>query len=123
MALSLLVLDTNAVINIVGKKTIEPPPDGPYAISMISEIEILGYYLLDAQSEQNLRMFLQQVEIVPLTGAIKQGAIRLRRAHRLKTPDAIIAATALDLGSSLVSNDTELDRVDGLRRIPLTLKS
>jgi predicted nucleic acid-binding protein len=34
--------------------------------------------------------------------------IALRRQHRLKLPDALIAATALDTGATLLSNDQQL---------------
>ena len=118
-----LVLDTNAVIYIVGDSLEEPPPDGPYAISILTEIEVLGYQLLDRDTETKIRRLLDSLEIVPLAEEIKELAIVLRQGHRLKTPDAIIAATAIALNSPLVSNDSDLDRVPDLKRVPLALKA
>jgi predicted nucleic acid-binding protein len=47
-------------------------------------------------------------------------AARLRAVHRLRTPDALQAATGLYAGATaLISNDTIFERVEGLE--PLTL--
>jgi hypothetical protein len=120
MAVSLRLLDTNAAIHILGESLREPPPDGPYAVSIISEIELLGYHLLDETGERNLRAFLSALQVQPLTEEIKERAIAIRKSYRLKTPDAIIAATALAMSADLISNDAQLDRVEGLTRLPLT---
>ncbi|TAN48364.1 MAG: PIN domain-containing protein [Methylococcaceae bacterium] len=40
--------------------------------------------------------------------------IALRRKYSLKLPDAVIAATALDWGSTLLSNDARLSRIQEL---------
>ena len=46
---------------------------------------------------------------------IVDGAARLRARHKLTTPDALIAATALAAGATgLVTNDTALTRVAGI---------
>ncbi|NOT00232.1 MAG: PIN domain-containing protein [Phycisphaerales bacterium] len=41
-------------------------------------------------------------------------AIGLRRKHRVTIPDAIIAATSLVLGATLLTNDEKLAAVSGL---------
>ncbi|MHB1421855.1 MAG: type II toxin-antitoxin system VapC family toxin [Gemmataceae bacterium] len=52
---------------------------------------------------------------VPITRSILESAAQLRAGCKLKTPDAIHAATAMAHGSSLfVSNDTGFRRVIGL---------
>jgi hypothetical protein len=84
MAVSLRLLDTNAVIYIVGESVLQPPPNGPYAISVISEIELLGFHLLDERSELGLRTFLTAMQILPLTETIKERAISIRKLYRLK---------------------------------------
>jgi len=45
---------------------------------------------------------------------IRELAVGLRRQHRLKLPDAIVAATALRLQAQLITNDAKLFRVLGL---------
>ncbi len=57
------------------------------------------------------------------TEEVKSLAIRLRREHLLKLPDAIVAATALSLGAPLMTNDAKLLRVPGLSSQVLKLKN
>ncbi len=47
-------------------------------------------------------------------------AARLRAAHRLKTPDAVQAATAVQAGASgLIANDPVFERIEGLETLVL----
>jgi predicted nucleic acid-binding protein len=49
--------------------------------------------------------------VVDLSEQVRELAIGLRRQHRLKLPDAIVAATTLSLGAQLIANDANLLRV------------
>ena len=53
---------------------------------------------------------------------VKQAAIHLRREHRLRMPDAIIAGTALSLDAELLTNDARLGGVPGLRTRSVPLR-
>jgi predicted nucleic acid-binding protein len=53
---------------------------------------------------------------------VKKLAILLRRKHQLKLPDAIVAATALSLGATLITNDAKLLRIPSLSSQELGLK-
>lgn len=55
--------------------------------------------------------------IVPLSGKIISKAIELRKEYPLKTPDAIIAATALELGYFLASADKKLQKIKDIEVI------
>ncbi len=88
------VLDTNAILFLLGGKLAQTLPAGEYFISLISEMELLSYPLLDESEQAKLRDFLSAVTVVDLTEEVKSLAIRLRRQHLLKLPDAIVAATA-----------------------------
>ena len=56
-----------------------------------------------------------QTRLLPITQAILRGAAQLRAATKLKTPDAIHAATALNAGCVLfVTNDVGFRSVSGL---------
>ena len=47
-------------------------------------------------------------------------AARIRAAHRLRTPDALQAATALYMrATGLITNDPAFERVDGLEALVL----
>jgi hypothetical protein len=53
-----------------------------------------------------LRRFLLRFEIAELTGAVATRAVELRRAHRIRLPDAIIWATAHEHACLLVTRNT-----------------
>ncbi len=54
---------------------------------------------------------------VELNPDVVERTIELRRSERLKTPDAIIVATALHLGVPLVTADKRLTHIPGLQII------
>lgn len=116
------VLDTNAILYLLGGKLAEPLPAGQYFISVISEIELLSYPLLDESARSKIEAFLLEVTVIGLSESVKELAIRLRRERQLKLPDAIVTATALSLGATLLTNDTKLLRAPGITAQELKLK-
>jgi predicted nucleic acid-binding protein len=91
-------------------------------VSVITELELLSYPSLTVHERFQIDRFLRDVSIVELTQNIKEGVIKLRREHRLKLPDAIIAATALWENADLLTNDERLHRVPVLRWSAVRLK-
>jgi predicted nucleic acid-binding protein len=116
------VLDTNAILYFLGGRLARGLPNGQYFISVISEIELLSYTLLDESAQSQIEKFLSGITIVGLSEPVKTQAILLRRKHQLKLPDAIVAATALSLGATLVTNDSKLLRLPGVASEELALK-
>jgi predicted nucleic acid-binding protein len=116
------VLDTNAILYLLGGRLATPLPPGQYFISVISEIELLSYPLLDESAQSKIEGFLSEVATIGLSESVKKLAILLRREHQLKLPDAIVAATALSLGATLITNDAKLLRLPGLSSQGLELK-
>ncbi|NTW66898.1 MAG: type II toxin-antitoxin system VapC family toxin [Nitrospirae bacterium] len=57
------------------------------------------------QEEKKLKRFLQDIPVIDITAEIKERTIELRKKYNLRLPDAIIAATAFQLGATLVTND------------------
>jgi predicted nucleic acid-binding protein len=107
------LLDTNVVIDAFAGR-----PEAIKAItsarkldlewigySAITRLEVLGFPGLTAADEAGLRRLLAQFSEAEVSAAIIERAIEIRRAVRLKTPDAIIAATALIYGASLVTRN------------------
>jgi predicted nucleic acid-binding protein len=117
------VLDTNAILCILGGKLARPLTPAQYFVSIISEMELLSYPSLDDAALAQIRRFLYEVTVVELTEEIRELAIDLWRRHALKLPDAMVAATALSLQAELVTNDIKLLRVPGLTCQRLELKS
>jgi|SRR5579863_5259128 predicted nucleic acid-binding protein len=116
------VLDTNAVLYFLGGRLAHGLPNGQYFISVISEIELLSYPLLDQSAQSKIEKFLSGITIIGLSQAVKTQAILLRRTHQLKLPDAIVAATALSLGATLITNDSKLLRLPDVPSQELRLK-
>ena len=108
------VLDTNAVLYALGGHLAEPLPAGPYAVSVITALELLSYPALRPEDEDIIRGFLADVDQVELTTPVREATILLRRRNRLKLPDAIIAGTALALDVELITNDARLHQIPGL---------
>ena len=83
--------------------------------SAMTRLEVLGYSGLVAADEKALRELLAEFEEVPVESAVIEEAIRLRKLHRLKSPDAIIAATALLKHAEIVTRNTsDFKKIAGL---------
>jgi predicted nucleic acid-binding protein len=120
-----VVIDTNALIYFFnGNKKVSDSIEGETLyISSISEIELLSFSKLDAESESQIRLFLEDdhCRLIELIPAIKELTIRIRKKHRLKLPDAIIAATAIFLGIPLLTFDSDFAKIDEIDLILLEL--
>jgi predicted nucleic acid-binding protein len=114
--------DTNVVIDLVLGKL--PPASASWldtklaaqqiAISVITRIELLGK-LVPAPEAAFLQAFVQSVAVLPLDEPTTQHTIRLRQQHRIKLPDAIIAATVLAHGLPLLTrNVSDFQSLAGL---------
>lgn len=69
---------------------------------------------LTSTEEKKVREFLEGLVVCELTPSIRGRAVELRREQHLKLPDAIVCATAMELGVELWTNDTSLVKVPGL---------
>jgi predicted nucleic acid-binding protein len=76
------------------------------AVSVISQIEVLGYHGLTAADKIDLEAFIGASVVVPLSQQIVEEAIAVRRQHNRKLGDSIIAATALVENCELVTRNT-----------------
>lgn len=102
------VLDTNVVLYALRDELADPLPNTDILISVITEIELLGYPSLTPAQEQKIRTLLQSLTVIPLDERVKDEAITIRKTTRLRLPDAIVLATAVVTGSTLVTNDQGL---------------
>jgi len=85
------------------------------AISIISEIELFGKKGISAQEISEIKTLLDGFPVISISDAIKEVAIDLKQKYSIKTPDAIIAATAKSLGLILITADkgfAKLNEVD-----------
>jgi len=115
------VLDTNAVIYLQQGVLADPLPVGRYFVSVITEIELLSFPTLTFEQLEPLRALIDDLTVVPINPGVKDAAVKLRRAHRLRVPDAIVAGTAVALDAELLSNDAKLQTLPELRCRSLSL--
>jgi predicted nucleic acid-binding protein len=117
------LLDTNVVIDFCNNKlpitaanfieTIEPE------ISVITAIELFASNAI-TNNEKILLQEFTSIAIVydNINAAIQTQTIALRQAHKIKLPDAIIAATALAYDLTLVTrNFNDFKNITGLKCI------
>jgi hypothetical protein len=76
------------------------------AISLVTWMEVLAG-ADDVKEEAVTRDFLAQFDVRPLDKTVAERAIKIRRQHKLKLPDAVIWATAMELGWLLVTRNTK----------------
>lgn len=102
------LIDTNTLIDAQMKKL---PEKGlqfltniineNFTISFITYIEFLGYKYTTQATEE----FIALANVIEINKSIIDNCIALRKAQPIKLPDAIIAATALSLDYSLITNN------------------
>jgi len=84
-------------------------------ISAITEIELLCWKTATEKDIEVLHNFIKDALIIELERSIKLKTADIRKQHRLKLPDAIIAATALVYDLTLITRNTkDFDGISGL---------
>lgn len=121
LILASYILDTNILLYWLGDRLEDSLPKGIYSVSIISEIELLSYGDLDLVAERKIRELLSELLIVKINDDVKGQTIALRKKYRLKLPDAVIAATTLSLGATLLTNDAAFLKMTeiSVRSLPL----
>ena len=90
-------------------------PGAWVGFSAMTRLETLGYSGLTADDDKALRELLAQFEELQIPALVIDEAIRLRRLYKLKSADAIVAATALLQRAELVTRNTaDFKKVQGL---------
>ena len=82
-------------------------------ISIITVIELLSW--THPEIEVQLRGFVEDANVADLDIEVVKRCIHIRRSKKIKVPDAIIAATALVNGMTLITGDGDFDRIVGLQ--------
>ena len=85
-------------------------------ISSISYMEANGFPFRDRQEENEIVKFCTMFNRFPITEEIENRTILIRKTHKIKLPDAIIAATAIVHNLILVTrNDSDFKNISGLK--------
>ena len=89
----------------------EPRP----LVATITELELFSFSFLTPVETARIEEFIATCMVVLLDSPIARIGAQLRREYRLKTPDSIVAATALFTHSTLLTrNSKDFKKVSGL---------
>jgi tRNA(fMet)-specific endonuclease VapC len=114
------LLDTNAISALLqgSSQLVSLLQEADWVgISVISQLELLAFSGLSQDDRQIFDQFLQRADVIDLTTsntALIEKIIQIRQDFRLKLPDAIIAATALQSTASLITADREFAKISKL---------
>ena len=84
-------------------------------ISIITEIEALSWVNSNKIKENIIRDFIKDSRVYNLNPEITAQTIKIRRSRKIKTPDAIIAATAIVNNFILLTNDSDFEGIQNLK--------
>ncbi|MEN8216975.1 MAG: type II toxin-antitoxin system VapC family toxin [Pseudomonadota bacterium] len=73
------------------------------SVSAVSYVEVLGYHKLTPENKQYFETFFQVTPTLPISDEVIQKASALRQQKKMSLGDALIAATALIHGLTLVT--------------------
>lgn len=118
-----VLFDTNIIIDYLRglpAARVECDRYSDRAISVVTWMEVMAG--ATPADEPDIRDFLGYFATVALTPDIAERAVLIRRAHRLKLPDAIIKATAEESTRLLITRNTrEFGENTPAVRIPYVL--
>jgi predicted nucleic acid-binding protein len=87
-------------------------------ISAITEIELLCWKTATEKDLEVLHNFINDALVIELEQPIKLKTADIRKTHKIKLPDAIIAATALVYDLTLLSrNVSHFSNISGIKII------
>ena len=110
--------DTNFLIHInQGNAIVEPFVGYNYALSFISEIELLGAFSIPKIQKGQFKQLINDCLIIEMNYKIKEKSIDIRNNHKLKIPDAIIATTSIVYNIPLITSDKDFEKVKELNLV------
>jgi predicted nucleic acid-binding protein len=86
-------------------------------ISVITVIEALSWHSPEKRFEAIIKEFVDNSNILGISREVVARCVQIRRSKKIKTPDAIIAATAIVHGLTLITGDHDFSAVPELTLI------
>ena len=110
--------DTNFLIfTSQGNPLVEPFLDYNIGISFISEMELLGVFSISKIQKSNIQNIINECFVIDMNAEIKKYAIQIKQKYKIKLPDAIIAATAIQYNIPFITADADFKVVKELNLI------
>jgi predicted nucleic acid-binding protein len=108
-----VVVDTSVLVDYA--KGIQAAADAVLGyeahISIITEIEFLAWPGMSEDRRSDAHAFLREYSSNGISDFVRDYAAWLKRTTKLKTPDAVIAATAKYLNAPLLTTDKDFRKV------------
>ncbi|HAZ03453.1 MAG: hypothetical protein A2W90_16500 [Bacteroidetes bacterium GWF2_42_66] len=122
---SKILIDTNVAIGYIGNclsiqsmSKMDNLLDAQYHLSVINKIELLGYPNLEKVEEIKFNLFVNHSIMHQIDNKTIEKTIDIRKKHRIKLPDAILAATCLVNGLDILTlNTKDFKNIKGLKVI------
>ena len=123
------LIDTNVVSDYfsaslpdVGIKLIDEALENTPIISVITQIELMCWRTKE-QTQRMVNDFIRDCRVLNISEEVIEHCVKIRLEKKIKTPDAVIAATALAHGLILITNnEKDFTGIKGLTNInPYTL--
>ncbi|NCD42628.1 MAG: PIN domain-containing protein [Bacteroidia bacterium] len=108
------ILDTNAIISLLdgNTKLNDLIKNAEWiGISVISELEFLSYPQLDEADVSLFNTFKGLIEVVDIANSnipLMRSIIEIRTKYKVKLPDAVIVAVAMNSDAILLTDDKQL---------------
>lgn len=113
------LVDTNMLIMLIdgNDRVAELLNDSVIYVSFITELELLSASGLDQSQIEIIEKLLSDCIVIDINPTIKSTAISIRRTTKVKLPDAIIAATAINLEVPVITADKGFKSINDLTLI------
>ncbi len=116
------IIDTNVVsgylsgsISNAGMDFTDSIIDAVPIICVITQIELLCWNT-DVHTQQKVKNFIDDSTVINITSEVIEACVNIRRVKKIKTPDAIIAASALAYELTLITNnEKDFANIKGLK--------
>ncbi len=114
-----IFLDTNIILYLLnGDETLASFLNQKQLyISIITELELLGFDSISKKEEKVIKEFLDMCKIIPINQSIKEETISVRKRYGLKLPDSIIVSSSIYLDLPLITSDSDFKKVKELTLI------
>lgn len=117
------LIDSNVIIDYMSEKfpghvldSLDTIINTSFFLSIINKIELLGFKDLTPSEESKFDTLINASNIILLHDDIVDQTVILRKKYAIKLPDAIIAASALSIGATLITSDlTDFSKVTSLK--------
>ena len=118
----MILIDTNIAIGYIGNRLdiqlmdkLDQIFNSQFHFSVINKIELLGYPDLNKNEEEKFNLLIDHSTLHPIDNKTIEKTIEIRKMHKIKLPDAIIAATCLENGLEILTlNKKDFEIIEGL---------